>query len=150
MVSDDLQVWLIEVNSSPDCSYSTSTTKQLVKTMLPDMMKVVIDAEKFGVQPHRPKRKWDKLKVDTGRFELLEPERRRREEKFGKLRKSKGAGTLTIQGSPIAPCKPLKTRGDCPSGPEASAGPLVQDAAAVWDALEAEAQAEGGPCGGTG
>merc|ERR1712238_497173 len=34
MVANDLSVWLIEVNSSPDCSPSTSTTKHLVKDML--------------------------------------------------------------------------------------------------------------------
>merc|ERR1712118_252694 len=97
MVSEDLNVWLIEVNSSPDCSYSTSTTKALVKAMLDDLIKVVVDAEKFGLQPTRPKRKWGKTKVDTGRFQLLQPERRRKEEKFGKVKV--GAQGLLLSGT---------------------------------------------------
>lgn len=31
---EELGVWLIEVNSSPDLSYSTLTTKELVKQMI--------------------------------------------------------------------------------------------------------------------
>jgi len=96
MVSDDLETWLIEVNSSPDLSYSTSTTKGLVKQMLEDLVKVVIDAERFGSSLSRPRRKWDKLKLDTGRFKLLQAARRRREEKFGKVRAE--AHSLALHG----------------------------------------------------
>lgn len=106
MVSDDLNAWLIEINSSPDCSYSTSTTKGLVKAMLDDLVKVAVDAEKFGIQAARPKRKWDKIKVDTGRFQLLEPLRRRREEKFGKVKA--GAQGLSLCGTKVALKKPPK------------------------------------------
>mmetsp|Transcript_55383 Transcript_55383/g.124471 ORF Transcript_55383/g.124471 Transcript_55383/m.124471 type:complete len:734 (-) Transcript_55383:8-2209(-) len=99
MVSDDLETWLIEVNSSPDLSYSTSTTKLLVKRMLEDLVKVVIDAERFGSSLSRPRRKWDKLKLDTGRFTLLQAARRRREEKFGKVRAE--AHSLALHGDAI-------------------------------------------------
>merc|ERR1712151_248137 len=113
MVSDDLEAWLIEVNSSPDLSYPTSTTRTLVKAMLDDLVRVIVDAEKFGLQADRPRRKWDKSKINTGRFVLLEPERRRREERFGKLRKAKGTGQLEVRGAGIKPRKPKK--GEMPS-----------------------------------
>merc|ERR1712232_1364857 len=77
MVSEDLDVWLLEVNSSPDLSYSTSTTRGLVKAMLDDMVKVVIDVEKFGSRSTRPKKKWGSCRLASGRYELLEPEKRR-------------------------------------------------------------------------
>merc|ERR1719498_1799313 len=83
MVCDKLDVWLIEVNSSPDLSYSTSTTRTLVKSMLEDMVSVLVDVEKFGSRPDRPKRKWGSCKLKSGQFELLEPVRRRRQEKCG-------------------------------------------------------------------
>merc|ERR1719401_1374038 len=115
MVSEDLSVWLIEINSSPDLSYSTSTTKGLVKSMLEDLVRVVIDVEKFGSRLDRPKRKWGSCKVASGRYELLEPARRRREEKFRKIRKD--AASLAVHGSAMKMRKPKK--GECPRGPDA-------------------------------
>ncbi len=59
MVDASLQnVWLLECNSSPDLSYSTSTTKSLVKQMLSDMASV-LGAEGY---PDRRgvKKKWGK------------------------------------------------------------------------------------------
>eukprot|EP00927_Polykrikos_kofoidii_P061652 TRINITY_DN56488_c0_g1_i1.p1 TRINITY_DN56488_c0_g1~~TRINITY_DN56488_c0_g1_i1.p1 ORF type:complete len:902 (+),score=145.78 TRINITY_DN56488_c0_g1_i1:46-2706(+) len=108
MVSDDLEAWLIEVNSSPDLSYSTSTTRVLVKAMLEDLVRVVVDVEKFGHQVERPRKKWDRCRANTGRFVLLEPERRRREERFGRSRKAKAAGQLEIRGVGIKPRRPRK------------------------------------------
>merc|ERR1712151_1062142 len=129
MVSDDLEAWLIEVNSSPDLSYSTSTTRTLVKAMLDDLVRVVVDAEKFGAQADRPRRKWDKCRVNTGRFVLLEPEQRRREERFGKLRKAKGSGTgqLEVRGAGIKPRKPKKGEniGDVPDARVLDANELL-------------------------
>eukprot|EP00913_Durusdinium_trenchii_P014684 g13777.t1 len=72
----DLNVWLIEINSSPDLSYSTSTTKELVKSMIEDMMAVVVDVEKFGSRLERPKRKWGSCRLKSGRFQLLDPARK--------------------------------------------------------------------------
>merc|ERR1740117_514789 len=110
MVCEDLEVWLIEVNSSPDLSYSTATTRLLVKQMLEDMVSVVVDVEKFGSRPDRPKRKWGSCKVKSGRFELLEPARRRRQEKCSRLRGD--ANKLNIQGAGLKPRRPKK--GECP------------------------------------
>lgn len=118
MLDQDLNVWLIEVNSSPDLSYSTSTTRTLVKALVEDLIKVVIDVEKFGQRLDRPKKKWGSCKYDSGRFELLEPHRRRREEKF---RKTKDSALLVIEGSSVKLRKPR--RGECPEGPDVADNP---------------------------
>lgn len=39
------QVYLIEINASPACDYSTSVTKNFVSKALPDIIKVVVDCE---------------------------------------------------------------------------------------------------------
>ena len=43
MVDVNLNVWLIEINSSPDLSYSTATTKALIRRALPDMVNVIVE-----------------------------------------------------------------------------------------------------------
>ena len=43
MIDDDFNCWLIEVNSSPAMDYSTDVTERLVKMVLEDTVKVVID-----------------------------------------------------------------------------------------------------------
>ena len=43
MIDEDLKVWLIEVNSSPAMDYSTPVTTSLVKTVMEDTVKVVVD-----------------------------------------------------------------------------------------------------------
>jgi tubulin monoglycylase TTLL3/8 len=43
MVDDDLNCWLIEVNSSPALDYSTPITERLVKMVSEDTIKVVVD-----------------------------------------------------------------------------------------------------------
>ncbi len=69
MVDEKQKVWLLEVNSSPDLSYSTSTTKELVKEVLTDLVKVVVDVEGFGTK--RKKRSWGKKKHKSGAFEYV-------------------------------------------------------------------------------
>lgn len=133
MVSEDLKVWLIEVNSSPDLSYSTATTRVLVKSMLEDMVRVVVDVEKFGLRPDRPKRKWGSCNVKSGRYELLEPARRRRQEKCGRLRKD--AGQLSIHGAALKARKPRK--GECPNGSDAAGDPRF-DALALLSNAETQ------------
>ena len=98
LIDGNFKVWLLEVNCSPDLSYSTGTTEKLVKQMMPDFVKVLIDAEKFVVREERPKRKWGpKLlaNLDTGRFTLLKPVTRRREEN---MNIPQGALQLKLQG----------------------------------------------------
>jgi tubulin monoglycylase TTLL3/8 len=43
MVDADFNCWLIEVNSSPELSYTTAVTERLVKLLLEDIVKVVVD-----------------------------------------------------------------------------------------------------------
>ena len=43
MVDDEFTTWLIEINSSPAMDYSTAVTERLVKGVLEDTIKVVVD-----------------------------------------------------------------------------------------------------------
>jgi tubulin monoglycylase TTLL3/8 len=43
MIDEDFNMWLIEVNSSPAMDYSTPVTTRLVKLVLEDTIKVVVD-----------------------------------------------------------------------------------------------------------
>ncbi|CAM9524094.1 unnamed protein product, partial [Discosporangium mesarthrocarpum] len=43
MVDDQLRPWLIEINSSPACDYSTKVTEDYVQRALTDLLKVTID-----------------------------------------------------------------------------------------------------------
>ena len=43
MIDDDFNTWLIEINSSPAMDYSTAVTERLVKKVLEDTIKVVVD-----------------------------------------------------------------------------------------------------------
>lgn len=63
MVDEELNCWLIEVNSSPAMDYSTHVTERLVKMVLEDTIKVVVDHH------FAPERK--KKKVDTGLYECI-------------------------------------------------------------------------------
>lgn len=41
MIDANLRPWLIEINSSPACDYSTAVTESFVKRALPDVLKVI-------------------------------------------------------------------------------------------------------------
>lgn len=43
MVDENFNTWLIEVNSSPAMDYSTKVTTRLVKIVLKDTAKVIVD-----------------------------------------------------------------------------------------------------------
>jgi tubulin monoglycylase TTLL3/8 len=43
MLDEDATPWLIEVNSSPAMDYSTPVTEELVKEVLVDAAKVIVD-----------------------------------------------------------------------------------------------------------
>jgi len=51
MVDADLNVWLIEINASPDLSYSTPVTEALVKDACAELFAVVLDREGLGNGP---------------------------------------------------------------------------------------------------
>lgn len=63
MVDEDLNCWLIEVNSSPAMDYSTPVTERLVKMVLEDTMKVVVDYHYASTKK--------KPKIDTGLYECI-------------------------------------------------------------------------------
>ena len=46
MIDDQLNPWLIEINSSPAMDYSTPVTRRLVKMVSEDTIKVMIDPSK--------------------------------------------------------------------------------------------------------
>jgi len=64
MVDDEFNPWLIEVNLSPDVSYSTEITKRLVQAMGEDIIKVVVDWK-------NEKNSKVKKEMDTGHFQLI-------------------------------------------------------------------------------
>jgi hypothetical protein len=61
MVDTDMNVWLIEINSSPCMEYSTDITKQLVKSVMSDTLKVILD--------YIPSK--DKANIDTGLWKMV-------------------------------------------------------------------------------
>eukprot|EP00730_Choanoeca_flexa_P008965 TRINITY_DN12564_c0_g1_i11.p1 TRINITY_DN12564_c0_g1~~TRINITY_DN12564_c0_g1_i11.p1 ORF type:complete len:952 (+),score=145.12 TRINITY_DN12564_c0_g1_i11:64-2919(+) len=58
MVDCDMNLWLLEVNASPDMSHSTATTAKLVQAVSEDLIKVVVDRRANKSAP-------------TGKFVLL-------------------------------------------------------------------------------
>lgn len=43
IIDSELRPWLIEVNKSPDFSYSTEVTRTLVPRFMEDLVKVMVD-----------------------------------------------------------------------------------------------------------
>ena len=66
MVDELLNVYLIEINLSPDWTYSTKVTEKLVKIASEDIMKVVID---LALEEQKPPE--ERKEIDTGRFKLI-------------------------------------------------------------------------------
>ncbi|KAL6434340.1 hypothetical protein ACFW04_006042 [Cataglyphis niger] len=62
MIMEDFSVWLIEINSHPDMSYSSSVTTRLCRQVMEDTIKVVIDFREDN-------------SADTGDFELAYKQR---------------------------------------------------------------------------
>mmetsp|Transcript_13770 Transcript_13770/g.2204 ORF Transcript_13770/g.2204 Transcript_13770/m.2204 type:complete len:86 (+) Transcript_13770:395-652(+) len=63
MLDENYVPWLIEVNSSPAMDYSTDITRELVKEVLEDCIKVMVDFH------FAPKRK--QSTIDTGNFKKI-------------------------------------------------------------------------------
>ena len=66
MLDDKLNVYLIEINASPDWTYSTKVTEKLVKIASDDIMKVVLDLPQENLKPLE-----ERKPVDTGRFKQI-------------------------------------------------------------------------------
>ena len=50
MVDENLDVWLLEANLTPDMSHSTDVTAELVEQMVEDTAKVIIDCKDTGIK----------------------------------------------------------------------------------------------------
>jgi len=59
------KVWLIEVNSSPACDYSTPVTCPLVKQMMEDTAKVMVDLRE---NPDAPTGEWEFIHHEHNKF----------------------------------------------------------------------------------
>lgn len=69
MVDDQLKVWLIEVNSSPSMDYKNQPVLgRLVKSVLNDLAKVVIDCRK-----NKNANKGGFISVHKGKHEVVKP-----------------------------------------------------------------------------
>jgi len=53
MVDEDFNAWLIEINSSPACDYSTSVTERYVQKALVELLTVVLDTREWEAQPKK-------------------------------------------------------------------------------------------------
>lgn len=67
MVDADYNIWLLEVNSSPSMDYSTQVTERLVKLVLEDTIKVVVD--------YADAKKSARKNVDTGMWQCVYEQR---------------------------------------------------------------------------
>ena len=63
MIDEEYNPWLIEINSSPAMDYSTPVTECLVKEVMEDAIKVVVDYNFASTKK--------KHSVDTGNFTML-------------------------------------------------------------------------------
>lgn len=53
MVDDEYNAWLIEINSSPACDYSTPVTERYVQKALVELLSVVLDVREWETQPKK-------------------------------------------------------------------------------------------------
>ena len=53
MVDDDFNAWLIEINSSPACDYSTKVTERYVQKALVEILQVVLDGREWEAAPRK-------------------------------------------------------------------------------------------------
>jgi hypothetical protein len=53
MVDDEYNAWLIEINSSPACDYSTTVTERYVQKALVELLSVVLDTREWETQPKK-------------------------------------------------------------------------------------------------
>ena len=63
MIDEEYNPWLIEINASPAMDYSTTVTEILVKEVMEDTIKVIVDYN-FASKKKKPF-------VDTGNFTML-------------------------------------------------------------------------------
>jgi hypothetical protein len=69
MVDDQFNAWLIEINSSPACDYSTKVTERYVQKALVELLSVVLDVRAYEQMPKKDR--GDKGRPDTGGWECI-------------------------------------------------------------------------------
>lgn len=67
MVDDAYNTWLIEINSSPACDYSTKVTERYVQKALVELLSVVLDVREWESQPKKQRGE----KPNTGGWECI-------------------------------------------------------------------------------
>jgi len=67
MVDDSYNAWLIEINSSPACDYSTSVTERYVKKALVELLQVTLDVRNWETAPKKTRGE----RPETGGWELI-------------------------------------------------------------------------------
>ncbi|TYZ62845.1 hypothetical protein PybrP1_005516, partial [[Pythium] brassicae (nom. inval.)] len=95
MIDTELMPWLIEVNSSPACDYSTPTAERYVKEGLAGIVKVIVDHRAFE-QKKRSGGAGQLSEPDTGRWQRIH-----RAEYIGKPVASFGAD-FVVKGAKVA------------------------------------------------
>ena len=68
MLDEEFNIWLLEVNASPDMSPSTDVTERLTERVMDDMIKVMVDASDFCWGRHKHQHT---CSVPTGGWELI-------------------------------------------------------------------------------
>ena len=68
MVDADYNAWLIEINSSPACDYSTTVTERYVQKALVELLSVVLDTREWEAQPRKTRAA---APPDTGGWERI-------------------------------------------------------------------------------
>ncbi|XP_058803784.1 tubulin glycylase 3A-like [Phymastichus coffea] len=108
MLMDDYSVWLIEINSHPDMSASTSVTSRLCRRAMEDIIKVVVD---YRESPGG---------ADTGDFELVYKQR------LSGVQAYLGAG-LSLHGTRIQAGAVRDRERRARGAPPATPGPALVD-----------------------
>lgn len=67
MVDDNYNAWLIEINSSPACDYSTKTTERYVQKALVELLSVTLDMREWEKKSSKTRGE----KPDTGGWEQI-------------------------------------------------------------------------------
>uniref|UniRef100_K3XBP5 ATP-grasp domain-containing protein n=1 Tax=Globisporangium ultimum (strain ATCC 200006 / CBS 805.95 / DAOM BR144) TaxID=431595 RepID=K3XBP5_GLOUD len=135
MIDTDLKPWLIEVNSSPACDYSTPTAERYVKTGLADIIKVIVDHREF-----------EQKKKSGGGAALAEPDtgcwqRIHKAEYIGKPVSSFGADFF-VKGAKVQKAKRNRNSSSTGSGAKANnynsatSGPSASSVSVTHDVVE--------------
>ena len=67
MIDEDYNAWLIEINSSPACDYSTPVTERYVQKALVELLSVVLDLRQWESEPKKARGD----RPDTGGWECV-------------------------------------------------------------------------------